>query len=370
MIYRHQPSTMDLPEELPSILWGLDPIFSAFARLHVTDILQMRESCQVPDIYFYKSHPIHKVDVLGTVVYKREREDFFCYGDDGTGVINCLCWKNDSMKEELDSGKYRGKPSDDLPHSFNLAVEVKNLKRAQQTRIRLEIGELLRVRGQVKTSRQKREIMASIYYKVNDPVMAVQIEWMIDVLQLYREFYDKPLHLQNISARESPISSLSKATQIIKDFLEQRAVSKFRLYDIEDILQPLFPSCPEIAPAGQEPAAGPSTCQQLRVLLKEALQLLQDEGVVYCKVKSQDEVYCVSAQDKDLLMAVKDIIREDSKREKYQEKGCHILHILSSVRRRHSVNVSKAALELVLNSLECNGDIISTRENYFTYFII
>ncbi|XP_051939763.1 CST complex subunit STN1 isoform X5 [Hippocampus zosterae] len=362
MIYRHQPSTMDLPEELPSILWGLDPIFSAFARLHVTDILQMRESCQVPDIYFYKSHPIHKVDVLGTVVYKREREDFFCYGvDDGTGVINCLCWKNDSMKEELDSGKYRGKPSDDLPHSFNLAVEVKNLKRAQQTRIRLEIGELLRVRGQVKTSRQKREIMASIYYKVNDPVMAVQIEWMIDVLQLYREFYDKPLHLQNISARESPISSLSKATQIIKDFLEQRAVSKFRLYDIEDILQPLFPSCPEIAPAGQEPAAGPSTCQQLRVLLKEALQLLQDEGVVYCKV---------SAQDKDLLMAVKDIIREDSKREKYQEKGCHILHILSSVRRRHSVNVSKAALELVLNSLECNGDIISTRENYFTYFII
>lgn len=25
--------------------------------------------------------------------------------DDGTGVINCLCWKNDPMKEELDSGK-------------------------------------------------------------------------------------------------------------------------------------------------------------------------------------------------------------------------------------------------------------------------
>lgn len=39
--------------------------------------------------------------------------------------------------------------------------------------------------------------------------------------------------------------------------------------------------------------AGPSACQQLRQLLKEALQILQDEGVVYRKVKSQDEVYHV-----------------------------------------------------------------------------
>jgi len=46
--------------------------------------------------------------------------------------------------------------------------------------------------------------------------------------------------------------------------------------------------------AVQAPAAGPSACQQLRQLLKEALQLLQDEGVVYRKVKSQDEVYHVN----------------------------------------------------------------------------
>ena len=31
-------------------------------------------------IYLYNSHPVFKVDVLGTVVYKKEREDFFCYG--------------------------------------------------------------------------------------------------------------------------------------------------------------------------------------------------------------------------------------------------------------------------------------------------
>lgn len=39
--------------------------------------------------------------------------------------------------------------------------------------------------------------------------------------------------------------------------------------------------------------AGPSACQQLRQLLKKALNVLQDEGVIYRKVKSQDEVYHV-----------------------------------------------------------------------------
>lgn len=31
-------------------------------------------------VYFYKTHPVSQVDVLGTVVCKREREDFYCYG--------------------------------------------------------------------------------------------------------------------------------------------------------------------------------------------------------------------------------------------------------------------------------------------------
>lgn len=45
--------------------------------------------------------------------------------------------------------------------------------------------------------------------------------------------------------------------------------------------------------------AGSSPCQQLHMLLKEALQLLQDEGVVYRKVKSQDEVYFVGNRRDD-----------------------------------------------------------------------
>lgn len=35
-------------DEPPSLLWGLDPVFSAFARLYIKDLLLMRESRQVP----------------------------------------------------------------------------------------------------------------------------------------------------------------------------------------------------------------------------------------------------------------------------------------------------------------------------------
>lgn len=41
---------MDPAEEPPSMLWGLDPVFSACARLYVKHILEMVESTQVPGI--------------------------------------------------------------------------------------------------------------------------------------------------------------------------------------------------------------------------------------------------------------------------------------------------------------------------------
>uniref|UniRef100_A0A3B4AJ12 CST complex subunit STN1 n=1 Tax=Periophthalmus magnuspinnatus TaxID=409849 RepID=A0A3B4AJ12_9GOBI len=337
--------------ETPFVLWGLDPIFSAYARLYIRDILQMTESTQVPGVYFYNSHPIYKVDVLGIVVYKRERDDFFCYGvDDSTGVINCLCWKNDLLKEcfivfKGGTGGAQG--------GFDPVAEMRKLQRAQQSRCCVEIEELLRVRGSVKTTRQQREISASVFYKVDDPVMAVQISWMMEVPELYRQCYDKPLQLQ--SNTRYPFLSSLKAATIIRDFLNQKSVAKFRPYDVQELLQPLILSQLKTTPG-----------VQLLQLLKEALQTLQDEGFIYRKVKSQDEVYSVTGQDKELVIAVKDVIREDSKREKFAEKGCHVLHILSAVRQRYSLNLSKTALELVLKSLECNSDIISCSDSHYT----
>lgn len=355
-------------DELPSMLWGLDPVFSSYCRLYITDILLMKESRQVPGIYFYKTHPILQVDVLGIVVYKREREDFYCYGvDDSTGVINCLCWKDEKWRDQGDpttcgdaSGSSR---------SFNIEDELKRLKEAERKSTMLEIGDLLRVRGTVKTSRDTREIKATSFYKVHDPAMAVQISHMLELPQLYRKCYDQPFKIptDDLSSTEAGGFSnqhhlLFRAVLTLKEFLLEKEVTRFRPYDVEFLLHPLI----QRSSAEQETdQPGTSFATQVRKLLKETLSVLQDEGQIFRKKRIQDEVYNVTEQDKDLHIAIKDVLREDTKREKYAEKGCHVLHILSSVRQRYSQNLSREGLEVALTFLESNSDIISTTEAHY-----
>ena len=67
-------------DETPSLLWGLDPVFLAFAKLYIRDILDLKESGQVPGVFFYNGHPIKQVDILGTVIGVREKDAFYSYG--------------------------------------------------------------------------------------------------------------------------------------------------------------------------------------------------------------------------------------------------------------------------------------------------
>lgn len=48
-----------------------------------------------------------------------------------------------------------------------------------------------------------------------------------------------------LSFSDTTISSLSRATNIIKDFLKQKSVSRFRPFDVQDLLQPLISSQPQ-----------------------------------------------------------------------------------------------------------------------------
>lgn len=69
----------------------LDVSPNFFGKMTCDDLIC---SVSLEGIYFYNSHPIYKVDVLGTVVYKRERDNFFCYGGtDCVTVKNPLCFK-------------------------------------------------------------------------------------------------------------------------------------------------------------------------------------------------------------------------------------------------------------------------------------
>lgn len=50
-VHRFRMQSEKYEEEMPSLHWGIDPVFSAFARLYIKDIIEMRESIQVPGMY-------------------------------------------------------------------------------------------------------------------------------------------------------------------------------------------------------------------------------------------------------------------------------------------------------------------------------
>ncbi|XP_028651701.2 CST complex subunit STN1 [Erpetoichthys calabaricus] len=355
-------------EPLP-ILWGLDPIFSAFAKLYIKDILELQESYRVPGIFFYKTHPVTKVDILGTVVHKREREDFFSYGvDDSTGVINCVCWKNTFWKE------YTKPSTSNISYpttaAFNVADQMRKLQQVVQRQSCLEIGDVIRVRGHIKNSRQQREIIACTYYKVEDPTFAHQISWMLEVPQLYRHFYDKPFQNAFISSDKKEYLSLTglvgQLTEKLKEFLQETKVHTFSLKDLETVESLVKLASLPVNP--QNTAAGGLVSKQVHSLFRQAVQMLQESGLVFQKFCFPEEIFQVTEQDKELCKLTKQIIKEDSKKEKYAEKGCHFNHIFSCVRQSYNSNISEAAMQQVLSILECESEVIRTTDNHYASF--
>ncbi|XP_075072310.1 CST complex subunit STN1 isoform X1 [Mixophyes fleayi] len=363
-----QPGSM---EETPSLLWGLDPVFLAFAKLYIKDILELKESQQVPGIFFYNGHPIKQVDILGTVVCVREKELFYSYGvDDSTGVINCTCWKNSALAG--------GSPSED-PRSTSgakdLAGLIEELYRQESKTSKLEIGDIIRVRGYIKIFRQQREVVASSFYKVDDPTLDMQVTRMLDLPYLYRNVYDKPFIVPDHMKDPSQLSDqavLSRSSLVIllsdkvKAFLEENKICNFYQRELESV--------PSLLSAATDPSSKTENCstvtsssREIHILFKEAIHLLQERGFVYQKGQKRD-VYQVTDHDTKLYKLTLNIIQEDCKRQKHADKGCHFLHILTCVQQSFGSSINETTLQRVIDALEKNSDIVSTMEKYYTTF--
>ncbi|XP_077679366.1 CST complex subunit STN1 isoform X2 [Eretmochelys imbricata] len=301
--------------EMPSLLWGLDPVFSAFARLYIKDIKEMNESKQVPGIFFYNGHPIRQVDVVGTVVLTKERDAFCNYGvDDGTGVINCICWKNPKEAEW---------PLSD---------------------------------------------------KVDDPMCEVQISRMLELPCLYREVYDKPFKIPE-EAPSAPgglnlRSSIDLLSEKVKDFLLENRIQTFYQQELETVdnlvslaSQPVSRTDSQLVDSKSEPSS-----KQIHRAFKEAIKVLQEKGVVFQKSSSPKDVYHVTDQDKELYNVTLGVVKADCRKSRHAEKGCHFLHILCCVRQSYSPYLSEMVMHHVLNLLERNSDIVSTMEGYYMAF--
>ncbi|NWT68519.1 STN1 protein, partial [Prunella himalayana] len=370
--------------EMPSLHWGIDPVFSAFARLYIKDITEMRESIQVPGIFFYNGHPIRQVDVVGVVVQKKERDAFYnCGVDDSTGVINCVCWKSPMVAETPLSGH----PS--TPSSLSVFEQLKKLQETVSQKTKLEIGDVVRVRGHIRTYRQQREIQASCYYKVDDPVCDVQISRMLELPCLYREVYDKPfkgpeeiqsektwdleqdLGLSGLEGQNFSIHMLHEKVQV---FLLENKIQTFYQQELETV-DSLVSLMAEISHhllhsflSIQVKSESNSSSKRIHSVFKEAIKMLQEKGVVFQKPSSSKDLYYVTDHDKELFKVTLDVIKEDCRKPRHAEKGCHFLHVLSCVRQSYNPSLPEVVMHRVLELLESNSDVVSTMEGYFMVF--
>uniref|UniRef100_A0A8C9FTA1 CST complex subunit STN1 n=1 Tax=Pavo cristatus TaxID=9049 RepID=A0A8C9FTA1_PAVCR len=344
-------------EEIPSLLWGLDPVFSAFARLYIKDIKEMRESKQVPGVFFYNGHPVRQVDVVGMVVQTKEREAFHSYGvDDSTGVINCICWKNPMVAERSLS---------DCPSTSSSLKVLEQMKKFQEMvsqKTKLEIGDVIRVRGYVRTFRQQREIQSS--YKVDDPVCDVQISRMLELPCLYREVYDEPFQSPGAGQREALESPLEMFKTCL-DFLVQTLHEKVRDFLLENKIQTFYQQELETIHSLVSLADGPTSSpnSDLAIALDQQLNYLIPENALNFLDEKLHESKAIV--NKSLLRAW---LHSSLFFPADAEKGCHFLHVLSCVRQSYNPNLAEAVMQRVLELLESNSDIVSTMEGYYMAF--
>ncbi|NXM52280.1 STN1 protein, partial [Illadopsis cleaveri] len=384
-----QSESKKYEEEMPSLHWGIDPVFSAFARLYIKDITEMKESKQVPGIFFYNGHPIRQVDVVGIVVQTQERDAFYnCGVDDSTGVINCVCWKNPMVAETALSGH----PS--IPSSLSVFEQMKKLRETVSQKTKPEIGDVVRVRGHIRTYRQQREIQASCLYKVDDPVCDVQISRMLELPCLYREVYDKPFkgpeetqrplsssekrwHLEQdlgLSGLEGQNFSIHTLHEKVQGFLLENKIQTFYQQELETV-DSLVSLAAEIShhllhsflPI-QVMSKSNSSSKRIHNVFKEAIKILQEKGVVFQKPSSSKDLYYVTDHDKELFKVTLDVIKEDCRKPRHAEKGCHFLHVLSCVRQSYHPSLPEVVMHRVLELLESNSDVVSTMEGYFMVF--
>ncbi|KAL2769312.1 CST complex subunit STN1 [Daubentonia madagascariensis] len=368
-----QSESSQCEEETPSLLWGLDPVFLAFAKLYIRDILDLKESHQVPGIFLYNGHPIKQVDILGTVIGVKERDAFYSYGvDDSTGVINCICWKKLSNTESLSAA-----PS--AARELSLTSQLKKLQEAIEQRTKLEIGDVIRIRGYIRMYREEREIHATAYYKVDDPVWNIQIARMLELPIIYRKVYAQPFRsqaLENEEALSNPGAlDLTSLTHLLsekaKEFLMENRVQTFyqqELEMVESLLslanQPVIHS----ACSNQVNIKKDTTSKAIHSIFKNAIQLLQEKGLVFQKDGGFDNLYYVTREDKDLHRKIHRIIQGDCQKPNHVEKGCHFLHVLACARLSVLPGLSEAVLWRVLELLEDQSDIVSTMEHYYMAF--
>ncbi|XP_048959014.1 CST complex subunit STN1 isoform X10 [Canis lupus dingo] len=286
-----QSESSQCEEEPPSLLWGLDPVFLAFAKLYIRDILNLKESRQVQV-------------------------------DDSTGVINCICWKKSN---NIESSSVTTAAS--TAGVLSLTSQLKKLQETIEQKTKIEIGDIIQIRGYVHTYREEREIRVTTFYKVDDPVCNIQIARMLELPSIYRKVYDQPFRIPALEQESDPGAlDLANLTCLLseraKEFLMENKVQTFYQQELEIVESLLsLANQPVIhGTSSEQNSKNDTTSKAIHSIFKNAIQLLQEKGFVFQKDHGFDKLYYVTREDKELHRKIHHIIQEDCQKPNRKER--------------------------------------------------
>ncbi|XP_071944809.1 CST complex subunit STN1-like, partial [Antedon mediterranea] len=369
------------------------------------------------EILQYNGHQICKVDIFGIVVKVTEKHKFFIYGvDDGTGVINCCCWKpNPEPQPFFPKGDVESLPIEEF---LNLTISDSLV----QMMLPLDLGDSIHVRGRVKRYRGDIQVSADFFEKVDDPRCEREIARMLELPKLYRDVYDKQFNWREAEKMKLQASVPDSLIDAVVDFLQNSSTNSFyieelgtvgQLVDIatslcknptgnpimdastlssnqrcttrsttrnqsvittnpNDCSSKTSQSVPHIfsnqKPSGEKDQSSvTSSTHAIHKLLKEAVHHLEHRGLVY-KAESEKDLFYVVHDRKSVDAKVIKLLKDLCSKTK-NLRGCHYLQLLKNLQQnKRFSNVTESALLDVLQKLEKNSEIISTTNEHYIPF--
>ncbi|XP_064620998.1 CST complex subunit STN1-like [Lineus longissimus] len=326
--------------------WGLDPLFDCYVTLFVCDILQLQKYPTGDGAYAYKNHPVHRVDIFGMVVRLDEREKYYRVDvDDGTGVISCTCWKQHGHQS------CRNGNDTEYKHLF---ASLKNLTiRAQESK-KIQLGDMLHVRGDIGEFRERREVSAP-YYRVEQD-LNMEARRIKSAVYRYKTVYDVPfvLHRDDRGGAWARQSGLEPEARIVTD-LKASLTMRLMIMKMESFTISGLMGVAELLVIAEHP------CQDCNEKLNGnitqaippvkhhfqcAIQLLIEEAV--CYLSSEGENFVVVQCSKTLAKAVMAILSKIRNHE-----GTHYLKVHSHLQKLSEFkNVSAYMVKKCLEKLE------------------
>ncbi|XP_032748052.1 CST complex subunit STN1 isoform X1 [Rattus rattus] len=292
--------------------------------------------------------------------------------DDATGVIKCVCWKRPRNAESSSDPAILS-----TSRELSMTSQLKKLQETIEQKTKIGIGDIIRVRGYVRMFREEREICATIYYKVDDPVWNMQIARMLELPELYKKVYDQPFRnpaLKEEEALNKDTLDLAGLTALlsekVKEFLQEKKLQSFYQKELEMVepLQSLASQPVTHSTCSDQVELKNDAASDMHSVFKNALHLLQEKGFVFQRDGGSDKLYYVTSKDKDLHQKIYQIIKEDCQKPNHVEKGCHLMHVLNCALLNLRWDLNKAVLQQVLELLEDQSDIVSTGDHYYTAF--